>query len=95
MDYNFYFNDSGAIDDPANAAAYGERMRQSYLAYFRASYEGDRAPLSIRLIGAGLLLSWTVAIALALSAAWLRVSAYDAVAVVISGANMAPGQLER
>ena len=22
-------------------------MRQSYLAYFRASYEGDRAPLSI------------------------------------------------
>ena len=31
----------------------------------------ERAPLTLRLVGIGLLLSWTVAMALALSAAWL------------------------
>jgi uncharacterized membrane protein len=41
------------------------------------------APLTLRLVGIGLLLSW--AMALALSAAWLRVSAYDALATIISG----------
>ncbi len=45
----------------------------------------DRAPLTLRLVGIGLLLSWAVAMALALSAAWLRVSAYDALTTVISG----------
>lgn len=45
----------------------------------------DRAPLTLRLVGIGLLLSWTAAMALALSAAWLRASAYDALATVISG----------
>lgn len=45
----------------------------------------DRAPLTLRLVGIGLLLSWTVAMALALTAAWLRVSAYDALTTVISG----------
>jgi len=45
----------------------------------------DRAPLTLRLVGIGLLLSWASAIALALSAAWLRASAYDALATVISG----------
>ena len=45
----------------------------------------DRAPLTLRLIGMGLLLSWAAALALALSAAWLRVSAYDALTTVISG----------
>ena len=45
----------------------------------------DRAPLTLRLVGIGLLLSWAIAIALALSAAWLRVSAYDALTTVISG----------
>src|SRR5258708_29629905 len=38
----------------------------------------ERAPLPLRLAAIGLLLSWAVAMALALSAAWLRVSAYDA-----------------
>ena len=38
----------------------------------------ERAPLTLRLVGIGLLLSWAAALALALSAAWLRVSAYDA-----------------
>ena len=45
----------------------------------------ERTPLTLRLIGIGLLLSWAVAMALALSAAWLRVSAYDALTTAISG----------
>jgi peptide/nickel transport system permease protein len=45
----------------------------------------ERAPTTLRLVGIGLLLSWAAAMALALSAAWLRVSAYDALTTVISG----------
>ena len=45
----------------------------------------ERAPLTVRLVAIGLLLSWAVAMALALSAAWLRVSAYDAVTTLVSG----------
>jgi len=45
----------------------------------------ERAPLTLRLIGLGLLLSWTATLALALSAAWLRISAYDALSTLISG----------
>ena len=45
----------------------------------------ERAPLTLRLVGIGLLLSWAAALALALSAAWLRVSAYDALTTLISG----------
>lgn len=45
----------------------------------------ERVPLTLRLVGIGLLLSWAVAMALALTAAWLRVSAYDALTTVISG----------
>jgi peptide/nickel transport system permease protein len=45
----------------------------------------DRAPLTLRLVGIGLLLSWAVAMAMALTAAWLRVSAYDALTTIISG----------
>jgi len=45
----------------------------------------ERAPLTLRLVGLGLLLSWTVAMAFALSAAWLRVSAYDALTTFLSG----------
>ena len=45
----------------------------------------ERIPLTLRLVGIGLVMSWTLAMALALSAAWLRVSAYDTVTTVISG----------
>jgi peptide/nickel transport system permease protein len=45
----------------------------------------DRAPLTLRLAGMGLLLGWASALALALSAAWLRASTYDAFSTVISG----------
>jgi peptide/nickel transport system permease protein len=46
----------------------------------------ERAPLTLRLIALGLLMSWTLSIALAFSAAWLRISAYDALTTTISGA---------
>ena len=46
----------------------------------------DRAPLTLRLVGIGLLLSWAAAMALALSAAWLRMQAYDALTTTVSGA---------
>jgi peptide/nickel transport system permease protein len=45
----------------------------------------DRVPLTARIVAIGLLLSWSVAMALALSAAWLRVSAYDALTTLGSG----------
>jgi peptide/nickel transport system permease protein len=45
----------------------------------------ERAPSTVRLVSMGLLLSWSVAMALALSAAWLRVSAYDAMTTLVSG----------
>ncbi|HEY4902500.1 MAG TPA: ABC transporter permease [Candidatus Sulfotelmatobacter sp.] len=46
----------------------------------------QRAPLTLRLISIGLLLSWSLALALALSAAWMRVSAYDGLTAMVSGA---------
>lgn len=45
----------------------------------------ERAPLTMRLVAIGLLLSWAVAMALALTGAWLRLSPYDAVATFVSG----------
>jgi peptide/nickel transport system permease protein len=45
----------------------------------------ERVPLTLRLVGLGLLLSWAAVMALALSAAWMRTFAYDAAATVISG----------
>lgn len=45
----------------------------------------ERIPLTLRLVSFGLLLSWAAVMALALSAAWMRVFAYDAAATVISG----------
>ena len=46
---------------------------------------GDRAPLTLRLLTVGLALAWLAALSLALTAAWLRLSAYDAVTTIISG----------
>src|ERR1700687_2174176 len=45
----------------------------------------DRLPLTLRVVALGLLLSWAVAMALGLSAAWLRVLGYDALTTMISG----------
>lgn len=46
----------------------------------------ERGPLTLRLVGMGLLLSWTFAMAMTLSAAWLRITAYDALSTILSGA---------
>ncbi len=45
----------------------------------------QRVPPTFRMVGMGLLLSWAVVLAMALSAAWLRVVAYDAIATAASG----------
>lgn len=45
----------------------------------------DRAPLTLRLVGMGLLMSWIAVMALALSAAWLRIFAYDTFATALTG----------
>jgi peptide/nickel transport system permease protein len=45
----------------------------------------QRAPLTLRLVTVGLLLSWAAALALALSAAGLRIAAYEALTTFVSG----------
>lgn len=45
----------------------------------------DRGPLTLKLIGIGLLLSWAAVLALALSAAWLKAPTYDLAGTLISG----------
>jgi peptide/nickel transport system permease protein len=45
----------------------------------------DRAPLTVRLLAVGLALAWVAALTLAFSAAWLRLSSYDALTTVVSG----------
>lgn len=45
----------------------------------------ERAPLTLRLVSIGLLMSWSVSMALALSAAWWRSASYDAVTTIVSG----------
>jgi len=45
----------------------------------------DRAPLTLRLLSMGLGLAWLLTLTLALSAAWLRLSVYDALTTVLSG----------
>jgi peptide/nickel transport system permease protein len=45
----------------------------------------ERVPLTLRLVGLALLLSWAAVMAMAISAAWLHVSAYDTLATAVSG----------
>jgi peptide/nickel transport system permease protein len=45
----------------------------------------QRLPLTLRLVAIGFFLSWAAVLALALSAAWLRVGAYDGLATAVSG----------
>lgn len=45
----------------------------------------DRVPLTLRLVGIGLLMSWAAVMALALSTAWLRTLACDLLATVVTG----------
>lgn len=45
----------------------------------------DRTPTTLRLLAMGLGLAWVAALALSLSAAWLKNSAYDATSTLLSG----------
>ena len=45
----------------------------------------ERVPLTLRLVGMGLLMSWIAVLLLALSATWLRIFVYDTVATVLTG----------
>jgi peptide/nickel transport system permease protein len=45
----------------------------------------DRIPLTLRLLLFGLGLAWILSLALALSSAWLRISAYDTITTAVSG----------
>jgi hypothetical protein len=47
MDYNFFVAHSGAVNDPRRYELAREQMLQTYLAYFKANYAGNRAPLHI------------------------------------------------
>jgi peptidoglycan/xylan/chitin deacetylase (PgdA/CDA1 family) len=47
MDYNFIVAQSRGRADPRRAEAFKEQMLATYLAYFRAAYTGNRAPLNI------------------------------------------------
>ncbi len=45
----------------------------------------ERAGLTMKLVGIGLLLSWTLVLTLALSAAWIRTLSFDTLATMLSG----------
>jgi peptide/nickel transport system permease protein len=76
--FRFYFHS-------LERAAHGDLGTSISLGQPVSTLLRDRLPLTLRLVGIGLLLSWAVAMGLALSAAWLRVSAYDALTTVLSG----------
>jgi peptide/nickel transport system permease protein len=76
--FRFYFHS-------LERAAHGDLGTSISLGQPVSTLLRDRLPLTLRLVGIGLLLSWAVAMGLALSAAWLRVSTYDALTTVLSG----------
>ena len=47
MDYNFFVAQSRGVVDAKRHEAFREQMLQTYLAYFKANYTGNRAPLHI------------------------------------------------
>jgi len=66
-------------------AAHGDFGTSISLGQPVATLLRERMPLTLRLVGMGLLFGWTAAMALALGTAWLRISACDALSTVISG----------
>lgn len=66
-------------------AAHGELGTSISLRQPVATLLRERGPLTLKLVAIGLLLSWAAVMAFALSAAWLRVLAYDTAATVVSG----------
>jgi hypothetical protein len=47
MDYNFYKGQSDAKDDPDHYEEYRQQMYDTYIAYFKTNYTGNRAPINI------------------------------------------------
>jgi peptide/nickel transport system permease protein len=76
--FRFYFHS-------LQRAAHGDLGTSISLGQPVSSLLRERTPLTLRLVFVGLALSWAAAMALALSAAWLRVSAYNALTTVVSG----------
>jgi peptide/nickel transport system permease protein len=76
--FRFYFHS-------LQRAAHGDLGTSISLGQPVSSLLRERTPLTLRLVFVGLALSWAAAMALALSAAWMRVSAYDALTTVVSG----------
>jgi peptide/nickel transport system permease protein len=68
-----------------NRAAHGDLGTSLALGQPVRSLLRDRAPLTLRLLVTGLALAWILALTLALSAAWFRLSAYDTLTTVVSG----------
>jgi peptide/nickel transport system permease protein len=68
-----------------NRAAHGDFGTSLALAQPVRTLLRDRAPLTLRLLALGLGLAWVAALSFALTAAWLRISAYDALTTMVSG----------
>jgi peptide/nickel transport system permease protein len=68
-----------------NRAAHGDLGTSLALGQPVRTLLHDRAPLTLRLLMLGLGLGWITALTLALSAAWLRLSAYDLLGTMVSG----------
>jgi peptide/nickel transport system permease protein len=68
-----------------NRAAHGDLGTSLALGQPVRTLLRDRAPLTLRLLALGLGLAWVASLTLALTAAWLRFSAYDAMTTFVSG----------
>jgi len=68
-----------------NRAAHGDLGTSLALGQPVRTLLRDRAPLTFRLLVLGLALGWMAALTLALTAAWLRLSVYDALSTLVSG----------
>ena len=76
--FRFYFSymKRAANGDLGTSLALGQPVR---------ALLHDRAPLTLRLLSMGLALAWILTLTLSLTAAWLRLSIYDALTTVVSG----------
>jgi peptide/nickel transport system permease protein len=76
--WRFYFSymDRAAHGDLGTSLALAQPVR---------TLLRDRIPLTLRLLTLGLGLAWVAALSLALTAAWLRISTYDALTTMVSG----------
>lgn len=76
--FRFYFHSLGS-------AVHGDLGTSLSLQQPVSKLLGDRGPFTLKLLGIGLLLSWTAALALALSAASIQNTAYDVAVTIVTG----------